>query len=376
MEYKEEYIKGLLFEKMAGTISDGDDTIAEKAIADIPEIKAYWLKLKTKMDEPGAATFLSSLDEKAAWQKLSPKLADQKTKPLFYRNLKYIAVAATLLIGMPLVWHFYADKGSSHGPSPSAIQTNQVYLKTSDGRTIELNTDRNINQNGLNGQARANELTYHADQATDADQATLYVPATKDYKIRLPDGTQVWMNSASTLKFPYNFNQQIREVYLTGEAYFEVAHEKKRKFIVHTAFADVQVHGTSFNVNAYDQVSFSTALVEGSVSAVKDRQLIDLKPGEQVNAIRDRLTKQPFDAQELLSWRKGLYYFHNRSLGDIARVLRRWFDVKVVFSTPDLAEQTFTGEVNKTMPLKVVLSNLELSSGIRAQLKNGILIFK
>lgn len=178
---------------------------------------------------------------------------------------------------MPLVWHFYADKGSSHGPSPSAIQTNQVYLKTSDGRTIELNTDRNINQNGLNGQARANELTYHADQATDADQATLYVPATKDYKIRLPDGTQVWMNSASTLKFPYNFNQQIREVYLTYEAYFEVAHEKKRKFIVHTAFADVQVHGTSFNVNAYDQVSFSTALVEGSVSAVKDLQLIDLK---------------------------------------------------------------------------------------------------
>jgi transmembrane sensor len=376
MEYKEEYIKGLLFEKMAGTISDGDDTIAEKAIADIPEIKAYWLKLKAKMEEHEAATFLSSLDEKVAWQKLSPKLADQKTKPLFYRNFKYIAVAATLLISMPLVWHFYTEKGSSHGPSTSAIKINQVYLKTSDGRAIELSTDRRINQDGLNGQAKANELTYHADKATDEDQATLYVPATKDYKIKLPDGTLVWMNSSSTLRFPYNFNQQVREVYLTGEAYFEVAHEKKRKFIVHTAFADVQVHGTSFNVNAYDQGSFSTALVEGSVSAVKDRQLIDLKPGEQVNAIQDRLTKQPFDAQELLSWRKGLYYFHNRSLGDIARVMGRWFDVKVVFSTPDLAEQTFTGEINKSMPLKVVLSNLELSSGIRAQLKNGTLTFK
>lgn len=376
MEYKEEYIKGLLFEKMAGTISDGDDTIAEKAIADIPEIKAYWLRLKAKMEEPQAVKFLSSLDEKAAWQKLSPKLEDQKTKPLFYQNLKYIAVAAMLLIGMPLVWHFYAEKGSSHGSSPSAIKTNQVYLKTSDGRAIELNTDRNINQDGLNGTSRANEFTYHADQSTDANQATLYVPATKDYKIKLPDGTLVWMNSASNLRFPYNFNQQIREVYLTGEAYFEVAHENKRKFVVHTAFADVQVHGTSFNVNAYDQASFSTALVEGSVSAVKDRQLIDLKPGEQVNASQDRLTKQPFDAQELLSWRKGLYYFHNRSLGDIARVLGRWFDVKVVFSTPDLVEQTFTGEINKAMPLKVVLSNLELSSGIRAQFKNGTLIFK
>jgi len=376
MEYKEEYIKGLLFEKMAGTISDGDDTIAEKAIADIPEIKAYWLKLKAKMEEPGAAAFLSSVDEKAAWQKLSPKLEEKKTKPLFYRNLKYIAVAAMLLIGMPLVWHFYTAKGNSHGPSASTIKTNQVYLKTSDGRAIELSTDRKINLDGLNGTSRANEFTYHADQANDADQATLYVPATKDYKIKLPDGTLVWMNSASTLRFPYDFNQQIREVYLTGEAYFEVAHEKKRKFVVHTAFADVQVHGTSFNVNAYDQGSFSTALVEGSVSAVKDRQLIDLKPGEQVNAIQDRLTKQPFDAQELLSWRKGLYYFHNRSLGDIAQVLGRWFDVKVVFSTPDLMEQTFTGEINKTMPIKVVLSNLELSSGIRAQLKNGTLTFK
>ncbi|OWK70691.1 FecR family protein [Pedobacter sp. AJM] len=376
MEYKEEYIKGLLFEKMAGTISDGDDTIAEKAIADIPEIKAYWLKLKAKMEEPDAATFLSLLDEKAAWQKLSPKLEDQKTKPLFYRNLKYIAVAATLLIGMPLVWRFYADKGSSHGPSPSAIQTNQVYLKTSDGRAIELNTDRHINQDGLSGQAKENELTYQADQANDTDQATLYVPATKEYKIRLPDGTQVWLNSASTLKFPYNFNQQIREVYLTGEAYFEVAHEQKRKFVVHTAFADVQVHGTSFNVNAYDQRSFSTALVAGSVSAVKDRKVIDLKPGEQVNATPDGLTKQPFDAQELLSWRKGLYNFHNRSLGDIAQVLGRWFDVKVVFLQPDLAGQTFTGEINKSLPLEVVISNLELSSGIQATLKNGVLTFK
>lgn len=374
MEYKEEYIKGLLFEKMAGTISDGDNRIAEQAIADIPDMKVYWLKLKAQMEKPGAAAFLSSLDEETAWQKLSPKLGAHPAKPLFYRNLKYLAVAAMLLIGMPVVWYVYQEKGSTS--LAAGFQTNQVYLKTSDGRAIELNTDRHINQDGLSGQAKENELTYQADQANDTDQATLYVPATKDYKIKLPDGTQVWLNSASTLKFPYNFNQQIREVYLTGEAYFEVAHEQKRKFVVHTAFADVQVHGTSFNVNAYDQRSFSTALVAGSVSAVKDRKVIDLKPGEQVNATPDGLTKQPFDAQELLSWRKGLYNFHNRSLGDIAQVLGRWFDVKVVFLQPDLAGQTFTGEINKSLPLEVVISNLELSSGIQATLKNGVLTFK
>ncbi|MGO4875646.1 FecR family protein [Pedobacter psychrotolerans] len=374
MEYKEEYIKGLLFEKMAGTISDGDNRIAEQAIADIPDMKVYWLKLKAQMEKPGAAAFLSSLDEETAWQKLSPKLGAHPAKPLFYRNLKYLAVAAMLLIGMPVVWYVYQEKGSTS--LAPGFQTNQVYLKTSDGRAIELNTDRHINQDGLSGQAKENELTYQADQANDTDQATLYVPATKDYKIKLPDGTQVWLNSASTLKFPYNFNQQIREVYLTGEAYFEVAHEQKRKFVVHTAFADVQVHGTSFNVNAYDQRSFSTALVAGSVSAVKDRKVIDLKPGEQVNATPDGLTKQPFDAQELLSWRKGLYNFHNRSLGDIAQVLGRWFDVKVVFLQPDLAGQTFTGEINKSLPLEVVISNLELSSGIQATLKNGVLTFK
>lgn len=374
MEYKEEYIKGLLFEKMAGTISDGDNRIAEQAIADIPDMKVYWLKLKAQMEKPGTAAFLSSLDEETAWQKLSPKLEAHPAKPLFYRNLKYLAVAAMLLIGMPVVWYVYQEKGSTS--LAPGFQTNQVYLKTSDGRAIELNTDRHINQDGLSGQAKENELTYQADQANDTDQATLYVPATKDYKIKLPDGTQVWLNSASTLKFPYNFNQQTREVYLTGEAYFEVAHEQKRKFVVHTAFADVQVHGTSFNVNAYDQRSFSTALVAGSVSAVKDRKVIDLKPGEQVNATPDGLTKQPFDAQELLSWRKGLYNFHNRSLGDIAQVLGRWFDVKVVFLQPDLAGQTFTGEINKSLPLEVVISNLELSSGIQATLKNGVLTFK
>jgi transmembrane sensor len=374
MEYKEEYIKGLLFEKLAGTISDGDDQIAQQAIADIPEIKLYWLELQTKLQKPGALSFLSSLDENKAWQSLAPRLGEPQQKSFFQRNLTYITAAAMLLMAVSLFW--YAHTGKAGNTSSRIAKSNQVYLKTSDGKSILLNARRSIDQGGLNGQADASSMSYQADHASDTAQATLYVPATKDYMIKLPDGTVVWMNSASSLRFPYTFNQKIREVYLSGEAYFEVAHEEKRKFIVHTSFADIQVKGTTFNVKAYDQMSFSTALLNGSVSALKDQQVIDLQPGEEVNTIRDRLVKQHFDAQELLSWRKGIYYFHNRSLGDIAQVLGRWFDVKVNFQTHDLAEQTFTGEINKALPLQVVISNLELSSGIRAELNNGILTFK
>jgi len=374
MEYNEDFIKGLLFEKIAGTISESDDFIAEKAIQTDPDARKFWEELKTEMERPGAESFLSGIDETKAWSNIEPGLSEIPVRSFYERNRRYISAAAMLLIGLPLIWYFFARQELLHQEKNTVLQ--QVYLKTNDGRIIELNADRTINMDGATVHTKQKELSYAPTETGNKEWATLHVPPTKDYKITLPDGTAVWMNSTSSLRFPYSFDKKIREVYLTGEAYFDVAHNPNLEFIVHTDFADIKVHGTSFNVNAYDKKTFATSLVTGSVSAVKGSETVKLKPNQQVSNSNDKLIIKTFDPQEVLSWRNGTYYFHNQSLAEIAQVLSRWYDVKINWKSPTVSEQNFTGEIDKKLPLGVVLSNLELSSGIKTKLESGILTFR
>ena len=374
MEYNEEYIQGLLFEKIAGTISEQDNLVAEQAISSYAEVQKFWEVLQAKMGKPEGAAFLSGLSPHQAWEKTATNL-HQKPGSFFSRNRWALSgVAAMLAIAIPLVWHFSSTKQDSSTLQGQAFK--QVFLKTDNGKAIDLSNNTRIKLGQTQINTKQKELSYASDNVSNKEWATIFVPVTKDYKVKLSDGTIVWMNAASSLRFPFQFGKQTREVYLTGEAYFEVAKNTQQEFIVHTSYADVHVHGTSFNVNAYNAQTFAAALVEGSVSAKKDNQVIKLKPGEEVLIGKDNLEIKMFDKQEVLSWRNGTYSFHNQPLSQISQVLTRWFDVKIVWLTPNVSEQTFTGEIDKNLPLDVIINNLKLTSGIQAEHKNGILTFK
>jgi len=374
MKYNEEYIQGLLFEKVAGTISDEDNLIAEQAIARDSQVKEFWETLLVKMKGDRGNSFLSGLDPDAAWDKTQPRF--NEVQDSFFKKNRWLfnSAAAVLLLALPFVWYFTSKKITASADQQE--MSKQVHLKTENGTAVELSSGRVVTL----GQARFNagekELTYAAGEVVRKEWATLVVPAAKDYSINLSDGTKVWLNAASSLRFPVQFGkEQAREVYLSGEAYFEVAKNQKQEFIVHTNSADIHVHGTSFNVNVYDKGRFATALIEGSVSAVTKNQSLRLKPGQEVVLEAQNLQARPFDAQEVLSWRNGTYFFHKQPLSEIAAVLSRWFDVKIAWQTPGIAEQTFTGEIDKKLSIEVVLANLQLSSGIKAELKNGTLTF-
>ncbi|MNK19715.1 fec operon regulator FecR [compost metagenome] len=374
MEYNEEHIQGLLFEKIAGTISEQDDLVAEHAISNDAEVRRFWEVLEAKMGSAKGTAFLSGLSADEAWDKTATSL-HQKPGSVFSRNRWALtAVAAILTIVLPLAWYFNSTKQGLSNIEEQAFK--EVYLKTDNGKAVDLSNNKRIKLGQTQINAKQKELSYASDNADSKEWATIFVPVTKDYKIKLSDGTTVWMNAASSLRFPFQFGKQTREVYLTGEAYFEVAKNRQQEFIVHTSYADIHVHGTSFNVNAYTAQNFTTALVEGSVSAKKDYQVIKLKPGEEAVMGKGDLEIKTFDAQEVLSWRNGTYSFHNQPLSQISQVLNRWFDVKIAWQTPAVSEQTFTGEIDKNLPLDVVISNLKLTSGMQAELKNGILTFR
>ena len=372
MEYNKEDIKELLFEKLAGTISKEDDLVAEQAILLDTEVGEMWVDLNVKMAKPRTAAFLSELDADNSWAGVDSRIQDYRASRSRSTKWPYISAAAAILLAIPMIWFLMMKEPAKPQVNTAALK--DVYLVPEQGDAVDLSYNRTVQIGGANVSATPKELAYTAGK--NKGWATLHVPVTKDYKITLPDGTQVWMNSSTSLRFPYQFDQKTREVYLTGEAYFDVAKNKEQAFIVHTDYADIRVHGTSFNINAYDKENFSASLVEGSISAKSTMQWVRLAPGQEVRSVNKTLTVGNFDPQEVLSWRKGTYFFHNKPLSTISQVLSRWYDVGIAWKTPGIAEQNFTGEIDKSLPIEVVISNLQLSSGIKAELNNGVLTFR
>lgn len=376
MDYNNEYIKALLVEKLAGTISPKDELVADAALAESPEALAYWRSIEQKFNATRQpADFLANIDIANSWNAVNDRIGDREIKEIVpkagrFRTWHYAAISAAVLVlaVIGLLW--------LGGPKEAnLVETgNQVRLQIEGGQSLDLSSDRQIEVEGAEISNRAKELSYTAEADAELKWATLTVPHTKDYKVKLNDGSTVWLNAASTLRFPFRFNASKREVYLTGEAYFEVAKNTEVPFIVHTSYADIQVHGTSFNVNAYENEVFSASLVEGSVSALRANKKIPLVPGQEVFAKADGLGVRSFDP-ELLSWRSGTYYFHRKPLAEIAQVLVRWYDVELDWKGSSAGTQIFTGEIDKNQPLEVVLSNLKLTSGMNSRLEKGVLTF-
>jgi len=376
MILNKEHIEALLFEKIAGTISEQDNLVIEDAMSLDPEVRQAWADISAKMSRPTASQFLENLNQQQAWQNTKNRLNPQSTTSIRIWVKRISVAAAVLLMVLPLSWYFLAHN-QKDSIEEDKMPIGQVYIKTDEGTRIEIAGNGAVNIGKTSFTSAAKQLSYSAANAGAIQWATLVVPSAKDYKLKLSDGTQVWLNAASSIRFPSSFSSNKREVYLKGEAYFQVAKDVKHEFIVHTDYADIQVHGTSFNVNAYNVASFATALVEGSVSAKKDQISLTLKAGQEATLERNnQFTVREFDASEVLGWMKGTYFFHNKSIQEIAPVISRLFNVKVNLENAHVAGLTFTGEIDRTLPLSVVVSNLQLSSGIKSELKNGVLTFK
>lgn len=203
---------------------------------------------------------------------------------------------------------------------------------------------------------------------------TLTTPNGGKYQLELPDGTQVWLNAASSIEFPTAYNGNTREVKITGEAYFEVVHDNKRPFIVRSGNTVIKDIGTHFNVMAYadegvKKVTLQEGAVEVSQQGDSQRQL--LKPGQQVQvtpAGKLRLINH-VDAEGTIAWKQGRFNFQDADLEEVMRQLARWYDVEVVYKNgvPDLE---FIGQVQRDLPLSEVLKGLKMS-GVHFELEKG-----
>ena len=193
---------------------------------------------------------------------------------------------------------------------------------------------------------------------------TLQIPRSGEYFLTLADGTEVWLNAETEIRYPVQFTGNKRVVYLDGEAYFTVAPDKKKPFTVVSTHASVSVLGTQFNFRAYpDEQDVQTTLVSGSVimQSEKYKQQIKLVPGEQgvLEKRSANLTKQEVNTYLYTAWKDGRFAFRDARLEDLFNILARWYDLSVFYQSPEAKDIRFTGDLNKTDDFKSILKIIE-----------------
>ena len=192
---------------------------------------------------------------------------------------------------------------------------------------------------------------------------TIETPVGGKYQLNLADGSKVWLNSSSSIRFPIFFSKDNREVELKGEAYFEVSKDSKRKFSVRSGIQTVEVLGTQFNINAYsDEKSIKTTLFEGEIRVIdlktNDSKL--LKPGEQSN-VDQSIQIRRIDTQTEIAWKEGYFHFKKADIETVMRQLGRWYGVTARYEG-NLPKHHFSGAISNNLTLLEVLEILEKSN--------------
>lgn len=205
---------------------------------------------------------------------------------------------------------------------------------------------------------------------------TFSTPKGESFAFILPDGSKIWLNSNTQLKIPANFNLNSRDVFLAGEAYFDVAHNANKPFKIHTNKDVVQVLGTEFNVKAYDNDSYNyTTLLRGSVLVSAANQNIKLVPGEQsaTNNKSGTLSKKTVDVDQIIGWKEGYFKFTNQPIKIILEELTRWYAIEAIDYQTDNNER-FTASIKRSRSLNEVLGKIEKVSSLKFKIEEGRVI--
>ena len=232
--------------------------------------------------------------------------------------------------------------------------------------------DSVLKQPGAEVYASGEHLNYVKGEETQEIQYNiLRVPRGGEYTVTLQDGSVVQLNSASELRYPVQFAGQERRVFLSGEAYFEVAKDARHPFVVEVGHAEIEVLGTSFNVYSYlEEQKTEATLVEGKVRFFAGGQEVTLSPGEQgVWDTAGHLDKREVDVYPYIAWKDGKFVFRKRTLEEVMRIVSRWYNVNVVFEDAVSKQVSFSGNIRRYDDFSRVVGMLEMTGGLEFKIE-------
>ncbi|HTN05904.1 FecR family protein [Agriterribacter sp.] len=380
MKHVPGYIQALIQKSLDGSI-----TLQEKVVLD------EWFYTFSPEDTTLFSEEMGKAVSERVKNRLNDYIAYERIVMRYKRQsmLLKVAVMASFISASSLLFYFggkekklpaVAAAGAVKDISPGGTR---AMLTLGDGSTIILDSSSN-GQLGVQGNTRVvkmdNGLLHYQKQKSAADNSaiiynTIATPRGGQYQVVLADGSVVWLNASSSLKFPAEFSDSLREVEITGEAYFEIARNASKPFRVKVKDMYVNVLGTSFNIMAYDdEATVNTTLLKGSLKISNAGNSKLIHPGQQVllnNKGSFQLVPDA-DVEGAVAWKNGKFSFSSADIKTIMRQIERWYNVDVVFERKD--DLHFTGELSRFVNVSQLLRKLELTNEVHFRIEKGRII--
>lgn len=372
------------FEHLAKKYLEGNISLEEEQL-----LSAHYAELQREtilwdaQNMGGQEEVKTELYRRALKEIAEYEAGQQKNRRVFKR-LYWPAAAALVLLGSIALFFYNNEPAEQMAENNKTVAHdvlpggNRAVLTLADGSQVNLDSagDGIIKNQGniIIDKTKDGELVYRvkgAAQSAKPDYNTIRTPAGGQYQLILADQTRVWLNAGSSIRFPTAFFGAERRVTVVGEAYFEVAKNKKRPFRVSTARQLIEVLGTHFNVNAYsDEPAVKTTLLEGAVNIVYGNLSKGIKPGQQAQLAVEtgKMDIAEVDLEEAVSWKNGYFLFDNEDIHSIMRKIARWYNVEVVFVNEQINER-FGGTVSKFQNVSQVLKILEVTGTIHFKIE-------
>lgn len=313
---------------------------------------------------------------------------EEVRRPKILRLWPKVVSAAAILVVIGTSWFFYKQhtglttSGISKTANDIAPGNEKAFLTLADGKRIDLTDVKDgelVEQSGIKITKTANgQLIYTVSKVSMENNElknynTIETPRGGSYQVRLPDGTNVWLNAASTLKYPLSFSsgQTRRVLLMSGEAYFEVAKDKNHPFVVQTNQQEVKVLGTHFNINTYmDEKSVKTSLLEGSIKVTMSNGLSKtLIPGQQAQTTKTAISVvENIDLENVTAWKNGYFKF-SEGLESIMNKVSRWYDVDIIYEIKSSDGAVFNGKISRNRGLRELLNMLEFAGDVHFKIE-------
>ncbi|TKG93921.1 DUF4974 domain-containing protein [Puteibacter caeruleilacunae] len=371
------------------------------------ESSDIWLSIHNKLDEEGEENLVKWLTKSERHRDYYSNAKEYyesssdfdkvpvKSQSIYYqvqkrinskRRLLFVGrVASAITVLISLVYGGYYILDNTRNEEPEILAgSSKATLILENGKKVDLGSTEplKIKQGRTVVEASQKNISYKKTVKKKSRKERinqLDIPVGGEFFLTLSDGTKVWLNSASKLKYPVNFIKKQRIVELEGEAFFEVAKDSIHPFIVKTRDQEIRVLGTQYNVSAYaDDIIVKTTLVEGSVEVRLNNTTENylLKPSEQL--VLNRETKQcetrVVDTDTFISWKNGEYFFVNQPLHEIFKVLSRWYDFQPIFIKEEAKTARFTGSLHRQTKLNTILEIIEKTQNLKIEVHEKNLI--
>ena len=372
---------------MVGDITGEERQELEKWCGEKEKNRRFFEKICREKVFAGEEVLYRKIDERGAFRAFEKRVRKVSRRRRIGGWWKYAAVLLLPLLVVG-VWKWNERKGNAPVVAPSEVKIHPGYSRAmlilDDGQQVALK-EKGVGEipmhEGVKATREEGRLVYESTEEKQIDVIRyneLVIPRGGEYKVTLADGTMVYLNSSTRLKYPVIFDGKERKVYLSGEAYFEVAKDAEKPFLVEVGGVEVKVYGTSFNINSLREGNVQTVLVKGSVGVkvLKSNEEIVIKPGQmaEFEVKSQNVEVREVDVALYSDWKDGIFRFENQRLEDILVTLSDWYDVDVFYQTSSVKDLHFSGYMERYKEIETILKAIALSTGVQFSIQGTTIV--